>query len=120
MGDPPSADRACRLDLPTEERIVATLKTATEANTMRRTDGGVAAGSAFGALGAALAAVLGTLCCAGPAVVAILGTGGALAAARLGPYRPYLLGLSVAFLAVGFWRAYVPGKGAEGVSCSIR
>jgi hypothetical protein len=86
---------------------------------MRRADGGIAAGSAVGALGAAVAAVLGTLCCAGPAVVAIIGTGGALAAARLEPYRPLLLGLSIAMLAVGFWRAYFPRATANGASCSV-
>jgi mercuric ion transport protein len=75
---------------------------------MRRSDGSLAAGSALGALGAAVAALAGTLCCAGPAVVAALGAGGALAGARLEPFRPYLLGASMVMLAFGFWRAYRP------------
>ena len=31
---------------------------------------------------------------------------GVLAAARLQPWRPWLLGASAAFLALGFWSAY--------------
>lgn len=85
---------------------------------MRRADGGMAVGSALGAAGAAIAALVGTLCCAGSAVVALLGAGGALAAARLEPYRPYLLAAAVVMLAFGFWRAYRPAAG--GVSCSAR
>ena len=87
---------------------------------MKRSDGGLAVGSAVGALGGAAVAVLGTLCCAGPAIVAILGTGGALAAARLEPYRPYLLAGSIAMLAFGFWRAYRPAPAGSGAACSIR
>jgi hypothetical protein len=85
---------------------------------MKRADGGMAAGSALGAAGAALAALFGTLCCAGSAVVALLGAGGALAAARLEPYRPYLLGIAIAMLAFGFWRAYRPAR--SGAACSVR
>ncbi len=86
---------------------------------MRRADGGMAFGSALGAAGAAVTALFGTLCCAGSAVVALLGAGGALAAARLEPYRPYLLGVAVVMLAFGFWRAYRPAGGA-GRTCSTR
>ena len=85
---------------------------------MKRSDGGIAVGSAVGAVAAAATAALATLCCAGPAVISILGAGGALAAARLEPYRPYLLAGAVAMLALGFWRAYRPAPG--GVACSIR
>jgi mercuric ion transport protein len=83
-----------------------------------RRDHGIAIGSAVGAIGAALAATLGILCCAGPAVVAVLGAGGALAAARLEPYRPWLLGASLAMLAVGFWRSYRPSP--SGQVCATR
>ena len=56
---------------------------------MRRSDGGIAVGSAAGAIGAAVAAIFSTLCCAGPAIVmSALGAGSALMAARLEPYRP--------------------------------
>jgi len=88
---------------------------------MKRSDGGIAVGSAAGAVGAALVAFLGTLCCAGPAVIAVLGAGGALAAARLEPYRPYFLALSAVLLAVGFWRAYAPARlVSTGAACKIR
>jgi mercuric ion transport protein len=87
---------------------------------MKRSDGGMAIGSAAGALGAAAAAILGTLCCAGPAVVGIIGAGGALTAAKLEPYRPYFLTASIAMLAFGFWRAYRPMRaGKTGASCTI-
>lgn len=85
---------------------------------MRRSDGGLVAGSAVGASGAAVAALFSTLCCAGPAVAALFGAGGALAAARLEPYRPYLLAAAAAMLAFGFWRAYRPVRG--GAACSVR
>ena len=87
---------------------------------MKRSDGKVVAGSAVGAIGAAVAAMLATLCCAGPAVVAVLGAGGALAAAKLEPYRPCLLAVAAAMIGIGFWRAYRPGAAAEGAVCSIR
>jgi hypothetical protein len=86
--------------------------------TMRRADGGLAIGSALGAVGVAVAALFGTLCCAGSAVVAVIGAGGALAAARLEPYRPFLLGAAALMLGFGFWRAYRPGRG--GAACSTR
>jgi mercuric ion transport protein len=85
---------------------------------MKSADGRMAAGSAIGAAGVALAALFGTFCCAGSAVVALIGAGGALAAARLEPYRPYLLGAAVVMLAFGFWRAYRPARG--GAACSVR
>jgi mercuric ion transport protein len=87
---------------------------------MKRSDGGMAVGSALGATGTALAALLGMLCCAGPAVVAVLGTGGAVAAAGIEPYRPYLLGASAVMLGFGFWRAYRPAPAGAGAACSIR
>ena len=88
---------------------------------MKKSDGQLALHSAFGAVGTAIAAVLGTLCCAGPAVVAVLGAGGALVAAQLEPYRPYLLGAAFVMLGHGFWRAYRPhSSGPEGAICPVR
>ena len=52
-------------------------------------------------------------------MVALIGAGGALAAARVEQYRPYLLAGAVAMLAFGFWRAYRPVGGA-GRACSAR
>lgn len=79
--------------------------------------------SALGAAGSAGVAVLTSLCCAGPAVLAVLGTGGALAAAELAPWRPYLLGVSFALLGYAFWRAYRPvaaAGAAGGPACPVR
>jgi hypothetical protein len=67
-----------------------------------------------------LVAIFAELCCIGPASVAILGAGGALAAARLTPYRPVLLLLSGGLLAFGFWRAYGQRVVVNGESCPIR
>jgi len=61
-------------------------------------------GGSLSAVGAALVGIFGTLCCAGPVVVAVLGVGGAVAAAKLEPYRPYFVAASIALLAFGFWR----------------
>jgi mercuric ion transport protein len=54
------------------------------------------------AAGAVVVAALASSCCWGPLVLAGLGAGGAGFASALGPYRPFLLGMTVAFLA-GAW-----------------
>jgi len=77
-------------------------------------------GSALGALGSSAVALLASLCCVGPAVVAIIGVGGAVAAARLEPYRPYFLAASFTLLGIGFWRSYWPRSAAAGAACSVR
>jgi mercuric ion transport protein len=74
--------------------------------------------SAIGAFAAAGLGALASLCCAGPAVLAVLGTSGAVAAAGLAEYRPYLLLLAFAVLGFGFWQAYRPV--ATGPACAIR
>ena len=76
-------------------------------------------GSALGALGSAAVAMFASLCCAGPAVVAVIGAGGAIAAAGLVPYRPYFLAASFALLGIGFWRSYWPRRVASGAACSV-
>jgi hypothetical protein len=48
----------------------------------------VVIGSSLGAIATSLVATATTLCCVGPAVMAILGTSGVVAAAKLAPYRP--------------------------------
>jgi hypothetical protein len=63
-------------------------------------------GSAAGGVGGALTAVFSTLCCVAPSAFALAGTTGAGAAARLAPYRPLLVMVSLGFLAYGFWSAY--------------
>ncbi|MGA2891154.1 MAG: hypothetical protein ABSE51_24375 [Terracidiphilus sp.] len=51
----------------------------------------VVIGTSLGAIASGLVATATTFCCAGPAELAILGTGGVVAAARLAPYRPYFI-----------------------------
>jgi hypothetical protein len=78
-------------------------------------------GSAAGGLGTAIAAVFAALCCIGPSTVAVLGAGGALAAASLSPYRPYLLIASLAMILYGFWRTYrTTVVNREGAACPTR
>ena len=89
------------------------------ARAMEEKDKVAVAGSALGALGAAVVAIFASLCCVGPAVIAVIGAGGAVAAAGLAPYRPYFLGASFALLGYGFWRSYRPRKSADGAVCNI-
>lgn len=78
----------------------------------------IRASAAAGALSALVAAIAG-LCCVGPAVIAILGVGGVVAAAGLKPYRAPLLAVSFVLLATAFWRTYRPRVAGTGVSCLI-
>ena len=71
---------------------------------MKNSDRAAVVGGSLSAVGAALVGIFGTLCCAGPVVVAVLGVGGAVAAAKLEPYRPYFVAASIALLTFGFWR----------------
>lgn len=87
--------------------------------TMEENDKFPVAGSALGALGSSAVALLTSLCCVGPGIVALLGAGGAVAAANLEPYRPYFLGASFAMLGYGFWRSYWPRRTATGAACRI-
>jgi len=76
-------------------------------------------GSALGAVGSAAVAIFASLCCAGPAVVAVLGASGAVAAAGLVPYRPYFLAAAFSLLSIGFWRSYWPRRVATGAACRV-
>jgi mercuric ion transport protein len=78
----------------------------------------VVIGSSLGAIASGLVATASAFCCVGPAVIAVLGTSGVLAAARLAPYRPYFIAASVALLGIGFWLAYRPKGGCIGKTCT--
>jgi mercuric ion transport protein len=78
----------------------------------------VVIGSSLSAISSSLVAVATAFCCIGPAVFAVLGTGGSLAAARLAPYRPYFIIGSVLLLGMGFWLAYRPQSGCIGKTCT--
>ena len=80
----------------------------------------VTVGVGVGGLGGALAAAFAALCCVGPSAVALLGVGGAVAAAALGLYRPALLTGSLLLLGYGLWRTYGRRVTVGGVSCPIR
>jgi mercuric ion transport protein len=80
----------------------------------------VVIGSSLSAMGSSLVATATAFCCVGPAVIAVLGTSGALAAARLAPYRPYFILGSVLLLGLGCWLAYRPQGGCIGKICITR
>ena len=78
----------------------------------------VVIGSSLGAIASGLVSTATAFCCVGPAVIAILGTSGAMAAARLAPYRPYFILGSVLLLGLGFWLAYRPEGGCVRKTCT--
>jgi hypothetical protein len=80
--------------------------------------GSAVIGSSLGAITSGLVAAAITFCCAGPAVFAVIGTSGVLAAARLEPYRIYFIPVSVALLGIGFFLAYRPKGGCVGKTCT--
>ena len=64
------------------------------------------------------AAVAASACCIGPVVFTLLGAGALSAASlKLVPYRPWLIGVTVALVGIGFSGAYrppSPGCAADG------
>jgi mercuric ion transport protein len=81
-------------------------------NAGRRVSGLAVAGTSLAGIGAAATAAAASLCCIGPAVVSIVGVGGAVAAAGLKPYRPFLILGSLVLLGVAFWLTYQPRTAA--------
>lgn len=73
----------------------------------------------LGVVGAIGAAVLASVCCIGPVVLAGLGIGAVAAAQSFAPYRPLFLAITVVFLGLGFYFAYRTPKQAacEGEVC---
>lgn len=66
-------------------------------------------GAAWAGAGTATAATAAGACCVpvlAPLLVSVLGVGGAIWAARLEPYAPYLLGVSGLAVGYGFWTVY--------------
>lgn len=60
------------------------------------------------AAGSVLSGILASACCILPLAFALLGIGGAAAAQRLEPLRPYLLASTVALLGAAFYFTYRP------------
>ncbi len=73
----------------------------------------------IGVVGAIGAALLASVCCIGPVVLAGLGIGAVAAAQSFAPYRPWFLAITVVFLGLGFYFAYHRPKQAacEGEVC---
>ncbi|MGH9862584.1 MAG: mercuric transporter MerT family protein [Candidatus Acidiferrales bacterium] len=63
-------------------------------------------------LGAVSAAVVASVCCIGPVVLAGLGVGAVAAAQKFAPVRPIFLSLTLLFLGLGFYFAYRKPKSA--------
>ncbi len=76
-------------------------------------------GTATAGAATAIVAAIAGLCCAGPLTVALLGAGGAVAAAGIKPFRVPLLAASLALLIAAFWRAYAMQSKPAGGACSI-
>lgn len=71
--------------------------------------------------GSVTTAIVASLCCILPVVFALTGFAVLGAPALFGASRPYVLGLSLALLALGFYFAYRPAKEvcARGTGCAI-
>ncbi len=67
--------------------------------------------------GAVVAAIAASSCCIGPIILVALGIGGAGAVASLAAYRPYLLAMTAALLAVGFYLTYRAPRLAKADAC---
>ena len=63
-----------------------------------------------------LAALAASSCCVGPLLLAALGLGGAGAAGAVGAFRPHLLVVTAAMLAVGFYFSYRK-RGRDACGC---
>src|SRR5437773_10875993 len=72
--------------------------------------------------GAVASAVVVSICCFGPLVLAVLGLGGGALLLKLEPYRLYSLAAAVLFLGAAFYLAYRPPSEKEcapGSACAI-
>ncbi len=65
-----------------------------------------------GVIGAIGAAIVASVCCIGPVVLAGLGVGAVAAAQQFAPYRPLFLTITAVLLALGFYFAYRKPKHA--------
>jgi hypothetical protein len=104
--------------VPSNELIRAAVRSALQMEGGAMKQNPVVIGSSLGAIATSLVATATTFCCVGPVVIAILGTSGVLAAARLAPYRPYFILGSVVLMGWGFWLAYRPQGGCIGKTCT--
>lgn len=79
--------------------------------------------TSLGPVGAVITAILASVCCVGPFVLVMLGVSGAWMGnlRAFEPYRPFLILLTLSFLAAGFYRVYRRPSGdcKPGSPCSI-
>ncbi len=72
------------------------------------------------AAGGIIAAIVASLCCIGPVLVALIGVGSIGAFAVFESYRPYLIGITVILLGVAFYLVYKKREvKCEDGSCKI-
>lgn len=76
-------------------------------------------GSLVGGALAALTSAAASICCIGPLAIMLLGVNGAIWAAGMKPYRPFLLTVSFVLLGLGFWGFYGRRKTGAGAACSV-
>ena len=72
-------------------------------------------------VGSLAAGLLASACCIGPLVLGVLGLSSLGIGAALAPLRPWFLGVTATFLAVGFYFAYRPQRAeacAPGQACA--
>ncbi len=80
-------------------------------------------GAAATGAGAVLITTAASACCVpiiAPLLVSVLGVSGAVWAAGLEPYSPYLLAASAMMLGYGFWTVYGPRPAVAGGVCPVR
>ncbi len=71
--------------------------------------------------GSLVSAILASICCIGPIVLAVLGVGGAGLFSKFANLRPYLIGITVVFLGLAFYFTYRKRKvKCEDGTCKIR
>jgi mercuric ion transport protein len=72
-----------------------------------------------GVIGAIGAAIVASICCIGPVVLAGLGVGAVAVAQQFAPLRPWFLAITIIFLGMGFYLAYRQPKqtSCEGEVC---
>lgn len=72
--------------------------------------------------GAVASAVVASICCFGPLILAVLGLGGGALLLKLEPYRPYALAAAFLFLGAAFYLAYrrpSEEECAPGSACAV-
>jgi hypothetical protein len=81
----------------------------------------VRVGSLLGGAAAALTSTAASICCIGPLAITLLGVNGAILAAGVKPYQPYLLVASLLFIGFAYWAIYGRRKASEeDAQCSVR